>query len=135
MKSDWSVVTGLKKRPNIVQLGGTVTNTRQLIGKKGGVVGTVMLKSPFALVVALPMDVKPLLQESETLAPDKAGLKIKGEGFEQVRPSPMTCNGGWQFETEAVAMKKKAIRSAELILSFLIVIREGICFRKLINYV
>ena len=36
----------------------------------------------------------------------------------------MTCNGGWQFETEAVAMKKKAIRSAELVLSFAIAIGE-----------
>ena len=135
MMTDRSVVTRVKKKRSIVQLAGTVTNTRQLIGKKGGVVGTVMLKSPFALVVAVAMDVKPLLQESETLAPDKAGLKIKGEGFEQVRPMPRTCDVCWQFETEAVAMKKKAIRSAELVLSFVIVIREGICFRKLINYV
>lgn len=93
----------------IMQLFGTVTKTRQLFMIERTVKGeaklTTRLKLPEASVVVTL--VAPL-QDSDTVALDKTGLRGRGEGFEQVRLLADT--RAWDtvvksvpFATEAVA--------------------------------
>ena len=59
------------------------------------------------------------MQNSVTFAPDRAGAGGMGDGLEHVRLRPMTTISAHK-EIEAVAMRKRAIRSTELRMSFAI---------------